>query len=133
MGLFSRKSKPAPDAFGATVSASPVEPSAPSVADPVPDVGPLGVLSSFKEWSSGSGVIDARGVEGLREEVTQLALSGGSPDQIMAALREHGIRQEGPSSPTRSTRPSGHGCSRISEPRAGAGRYLNARFLTVSV
>jgi hypothetical protein len=36
--------------------------------------------------------IDARGVPGLREEVVELATSGGTPEQIMDALRAHGIQ-----------------------------------------
>lgn len=36
--------------------------------------------------------IDATGVPGLREEVMKLATSGGTPEQIMDALKAHGIQ-----------------------------------------
>lgn len=40
----------------------------------------------------GGTTIDARGVPGLRDEVLKLATSGGSPEQIVDALRAHGIQ-----------------------------------------
>lgn len=40
----------------------------------------------------GGTTIDARGIPGLRDEVMKLATSGGSPAQIVDALRAHGIQ-----------------------------------------
>jgi hypothetical protein len=103
MGLFSRRKNAEPDAFGgtgyvpgATPTPTPVPlPAASSPAAPGADVpGPLDALKglgAFAAMAGSSTTIDARGIPGLREDVMKLAMSGGTPDQIMAALREHGI------------------------------------------
>lgn len=41
--------------------------------------------------TTSSRTIDATGIPGLREEVMGLAMSGGTPEQIMDALRAHGV------------------------------------------
>jgi hypothetical protein len=103
MGLFRRRKQAEPDPFGGTgyvpgAAPTPVPlpvDASPSPATPGADVpGPLDVLKglgAFAAMANSSTTIDARGIPGLREDVMKLAMSGGTPDQIMATLREHGI------------------------------------------
>jgi hypothetical protein len=37
-------------------------------------------------------VIDASGIPGVREDLIKVAMSGGTPEQIMNALKEHGVQ-----------------------------------------
>jgi len=51
--------------------------------------------------------IDASGVPGLKDEVMKLAMGGGTPDQIMDALRAHGVQM--PDMPAMPVMPMGPG------------------------
>ena len=59
-----------------------------------------GAASAASGWTAGADaanaaapvVINASGVPGVREDLMKLAMSGGSPEQIMNALKEHGVQ-----------------------------------------
>jgi hypothetical protein len=101
MGLFRRRKQAEADPFGGTgyvPGAAPTPVPLPADASPPApgaDVhGPLDAwkgLGAFAAMANSSTTFDARGIPGLREDVMKLAMSGGTPDQIMATLREHGI------------------------------------------
>jgi hypothetical protein len=58
-----------------------------------------GMAAAMPGMNALSTTIDATGIPGLREEIVQLAMNGGTPEQVMAALRQHGINVPGGAMP----------------------------------